>query len=148
MVIDELQTQVVNTIKNYDEIALMVIYSGDGTVMGHFIPERIGKNMVDVDVEVGDGRPVLLQSIKEGKLYSGDTYDPTLKSYVYFKMQPIQIGNSDMNWGILVGTFESFVLKEVNDITRFTIILAVAALVVAAVIMYFILHATTNQLSM
>jgi len=146
LVIDALQTIVLNTIKNYDEIVLMVIYSGDGTIMGHFIPERIGKNMTEADVEVGDGRPVLLQSIKEGKLYSGDTYDPTLKSYVYFKMEPIQIGNSDMNWGVLVGTFESFVFKEVNEITRFTIFLAAIAIIVAAVIMYFILHATTKPI--
>jgi methyl-accepting chemotaxis protein len=146
MVIDGLQTVVTNTIKNYDEIALMVIYSGDGTVMGHFIPDRIGKNMVDVDVEVGDGRPELLRSIKERKLYSGDTYDPTLKSYVYFKMQPIQIGSSDMNWGVLVGTFQSFVFKEVNDITRFTVILAALSLIVAAVIMYFILQTTTRPI--
>jgi methyl-accepting chemotaxis protein len=85
--------------KNFDEIALMVIYSGEGTVMRHFIPGHIGKNMVDVDVEVGDGRPLLLQSI-----------------------------------------------KEVNDITRFTIILAVSALIVAAIVMYFILHVTTKPI--
>jgi len=146
LVIDGLQTVVTNTLKNYDEIALMVIYSGDGTIMGHFIPERIGKNLAEADVEIGDGRPAALNAIKERTLYSSDTYDPTLKTYVYFKMQPIQIGNSDMNWGILVGTTEAFILKEVREITRFTIILASIAIIVAAVIMYIILHATTKPI--
>ncbi|MDR2596711.1 MAG: methyl-accepting chemotaxis protein [Treponema sp.] len=146
MVIDELQTLVMNTIKDYDEIALMAIYSGDGTIMGHYIPDRIGQNLVDVDVEVGDGRPELLRSIKEGSIYSGDIYDPTLKSDVYIKMLPIQIGTSNMNWGVLVGTPHSFVLKEVNDISRFTVILAAISILVAAIIMFFILQATTNPI--
>jgi len=146
LVIDALQTIVMDTIKNYDEIALMVVYSGDGTIMGHFIPERIGKNLAEADVEIGDGRSAALKAIKEGTLYSSDTYDPTLKANVYFKMLPIKIGSSDMNWGVLVGTFESFVFKEVREITRFTIILAAIALVVAALIMYFILHTTTKPI--
>jgi len=146
LVIDGLQTLVMNTIKEYDEIALMVLYSGNGTIMGHFIPERIGKNTVDVDVEVGDGRSALAKAVKEGKTFSGSTYDPTLKTRVYFEMQTAKIGNSDMYWGILVGTSEAYIMKEVNQITRFTIILAAIAIAAAAAVVYFVLNGTTRPI--
>jgi len=146
LVIDGLQTVVTDTIKDFDEISLIAIYSGDGTIMGHYIPDRIGKNMTEVDEELGDRRAEILKSIQEGNVYSGDTYVPSLNSSVYFKMLPIQIGTSNMNWGVLVGTLQSYVLKEVNDITRFTLILAAISIIVAAGIIYFILHATTNPI--
>ncbi|GBU26498.1 methyl-accepting chemotaxis protein [Treponema sp. R8-4-B8] len=145
--IDALQPLVENTIKNYDEIALMVIYSGNGFIMGHFIPDRIGKNTIDVDVEVGANQPALLKAINEGKTFSGNTYDPTLKTNVYFKMQSCQIGDSDTTWSVLVGTTESYALKEVNAITRFTVIIAVIAVAVTAVIVFFSLSNITKPIS-
>jgi len=144
--IDALQPLVENTIKNYDEIALMVIYSGNGVIMGHFIPDRIGKNTKDVDVEVGANQSALLKAINEGKTFSGYTYDPTLKTNVYFKMQSCEIGDSGKTWSVLVGTTESYALKEVNAITRFTIIMAAITIVIAAVIVYLVMSGTTKPI--
>jgi methyl-accepting chemotaxis protein len=146
--IDELQPLVLNTIKNYDEIALMVIYSGNGAIMGHFIPDRIGKNTIDVDVEVGANQAAMLKAINEGKTFSGFTYDPTLKTNVYFNLQSCKIGDSDTTWSVLVGTTESYALKEVNAITSFTIILAIIAIVLTAVIVFFSLSSITKPISM
>ncbi|GBU26496.1 methyl-accepting chemotaxis protein [Treponema sp. R8-4-B8] len=144
--VDPLQPFLVDTIKTHEEIALMVIYSGDGTIMAHFIPERIGKNTIDVDVEVGANQTPLLNSIKEGKMFSGSAYDPTIKTFVYFKMLPCKISDSDMSWGVLVGTAEIIILKEVNTITRFTIILTAIAVVLAALIVYFVLNSTIKPI--
>jgi methyl-accepting chemotaxis protein len=146
MVIDALQPLLLSTIQKYDEIAMMVMYSSDGTVLAHFIPDRIGKNMYDVDVELGEGRPVALQSIKEAKPFPGRAYDPTLKTMIYFNMQHLQLGGSNTTWAILVGTTDAYILKEVNAITRFTIILAAIAIAVAAAIVYFVLNGTTKPI--
>jgi methyl-accepting chemotaxis protein len=145
--IDALQPLVENTIKDYDEIALMVIYSGNGTIMGHFIPDRIGKNTIDVDVEVGANQSALLKAINEGKSFSGFTYDPTLKTNVFFNMQSCKIGDSDTTWSVLVGTTESYALKAVSAITRFTIIIAAIAIALTAVIVYFSLSSITKPIS-
>jgi methyl-accepting chemotaxis protein len=145
--IDALQPLVVKTIKDYDEIALMIIYSGDGTIIGHFIPERIGKNTIDVDVEVGANQSALLKAINEGGSFSGYTYDPTLKTNVYFKMQSCKIGDSDTTWSVLVGTTESYALKDVNAITRFTVIIAVIAIILTAAIVFFSLSNITKPIS-
>jgi len=145
--IDALQPLVEKTIKDYDEIALMVIYSGNGTIMGHFIPTRIGKNTIDVDVEVGANQRAMLKAINEGGSFAGYTYDPTLKTNVYFNMQSCKIGDSDTTWSVLVGTTESYALKEVNAITSFTIILAIIAIAVTAVIVFFSLSSITKPIS-
>jgi methyl-accepting chemotaxis protein len=87
-----------------------------------------------------------LQAIQSGKTWEGSTYDPTLGVTIFLEMQPLQIGDSDTTWSVLVGTAESYVLREVNAMTRFTIILASAALVIAVLIVYFVLHSTTKPI--
>jgi len=144
--IDALQPLVENTIKDYDEIALMVIYSDNGLIMGHFIPDRIGKNTMDVDVEVGANQAALLKAINEGKSFSGYTYDPTLKTNVYFEMQSCEIGDSGETWSVLVGTTESYALKEVSAMTGFTVVLALIAIAAAIVIVYFVISGTTKPI--
>jgi methyl-accepting chemotaxis protein len=146
LVIDGLQQALENIIKSYDEIAMMVCYSGNGFILGHFIPDRIGRMMPDVDVEYGPAQQSALQAIQSGKAWEGSTYDPTLGVNIYLEMQPLQIGNSDTTWSVLIGTSEAYVLKEVSAMTRFTIILAAIALVIAAAIVYIALNSTTKPI--
>jgi methyl-accepting chemotaxis protein len=146
LVIDGLQQVLENTIKNYEEIAMMVCYSSNGFILGHFIPERIGKMMPDVDVEYGPSKQSAFQAIQNGKAWSGSTYDPTLGVTIYLEMQSLQIGDSNTTWSVLVGTAESYVLKEVNAMTRFTVIMAAIAIVITALIVYFTLHNTTKPI--
>ena len=148
LAIDVLQTLLQKTIKDYEEIALMVMYSNNGFILAHFIPDRIGKMMPDVDVEYGASKQAALQAIQNGKVWDGHAYDPTLKSYVYLQMQPLQIGDSDTTWSVMVGTLESIVLKEVWDTTEFTIILAVIAIILAAIIVFFVLNRVIHPIVM
>jgi methyl-accepting chemotaxis protein len=146
LVIDGLQPVLENTINSYEEIAMMVCYSSNGFIVAHFIPERIGKMMPDVDVEYGPAQQSALQAIQSGEAWSGSTYDPTLGINIFLEMQPLQIGDSTTTWSVLIGTAEDLILKEVNDITRFTAILAAIAIIVAAVIVYLVLHNMTNPI--
>jgi Methyl-accepting chemotaxis protein len=148
LIIDVLQTLLETAIKDYEEIALMVVYSSNGFIMAHFIPERIGKMMPDVDVEYGASKQAALQAIQNGKIWDGHAYDPTLKSNVFLQMQPLQIGDSNITWSVMVGTFESLVLKEVRGITEFTIILAVIAIILAAIIVYLVLNRVIHPIVM
>jgi methyl-accepting chemotaxis protein len=140
------QTMLENTIKAYEEISVMVMYSNDGTIIGHFIPERVGKNMLDVDVEYGPHRQAAYQAVVDGKPYELSFYDPNFKEKCHFIMQPFALGNSNMTWTVIIGTMDSYVLREVKAIRRFTIILAAIAIVAAAVIVYLVLNATTKPI--
>jgi methyl-accepting chemotaxis protein len=146
LAIDVIQATITEILAKSDDLAVMIMYSNNGTIMGHFIPERIGKNMIDVDVEYGEYRQDAFQAIKDGKPFSLSFYDPNFKENCHFVMEPFTIGDSGVSWMIIIGTMDSFVLKEVRAITKFTIILAVIAIMAAAAVIYYVLGKSTKPI--
>ncbi|MCL2880537.1 MAG: methyl-accepting chemotaxis protein, partial [Treponema sp.] len=61
-------------------------------------------------------------------------------------MIPFTIGNSDTRWTIMVGTAETYIMRDVNQIRNFAIIMALIAIVITAVVLLFILSAMTNPI--
>ncbi|MDR0313801.1 MAG: methyl-accepting chemotaxis protein [Treponema sp.] len=137
--ISGMQPTLQETLRTHDEIAIMVIYSGNGFIFAHFIPERIGRMLPDVDKEYGDEVQDALRAVKEGKKFQASKYDPTLNVNIELVMVPIQIGNSDTTWTIMIGTTDDHILKEVREMTWFTIFLASIAILVAAVFVFIFL---------
>jgi len=146
LAIDTIQNAVENTIKTNDEIDMIIIYSHTGTILAHYKPERIGKNIFDVDVELGDSRKDLIDAVKNNKTYKGKVYDPFLNDTIRFVAKPFHIGNTTSNWMVLVGASEYHVLKEIRAITRFTVILAVIAILTTAVIFFIVLGYITKPI--
>jgi len=132
-----------STIKKYELISVMVLYSSNGTILAHFMPDRIGKNMKDVDVEYGNQLQDVIKAVKDGEQVNIVTYDQSLKDNVNMIFYPITIGESGATWTVTIGAEDKYVLREVNEMKQFTIILAVIALVIAAVIIYFVLNNMT-----
>ena len=141
-----IQPTLEKTIHEDDNITLMVMYSGNGDILAHFLPERIGKNLLDVDVEYGDAQQAAFNAVIDGKDFSGESYDPSLDTNIFMMMNSFQIGESDQSWSILIGASEAHILKPIHAITRFTIILALIAIIIGAVITYFVLHYVTKPL--
>jgi methyl-accepting chemotaxis protein len=144
--INVIQRQIMNTIETNEVIDMAVMYSGNGTILAHFIPGRIGKKIFDVDVELGDSLPAVYAAIQNGTTFRDIKYDPTLDVNIGFVMKPFQIGNSDHNLAILIGSSESYIFKEVKAITRYTIVLAALALTVSAIIIYIVLNRVTKPI--
>jgi len=144
--IDIMQPVIENTIKSNDIIDMAVLYSENGTILAHFIPERIGKKIFDVDVELGDSIPAVFKAIQNGTTFRDTKYAPTLGENIGFVIKPFQIGNSDYNMAILIGASESYIFSEAREITRITIILAVLALVLSTVIVYISLDNVTKPI--
>jgi methyl-accepting chemotaxis protein len=142
------QVTVESTINTYDEIAGFSIYSNNGMIMGHLAPDRVGKMLIDVDTVFGPYIQEANQAVLNGKDFWCTTYSPVLGSDVEVFVKSFQIGNSDQTWSILIVVTEDYILREVDAITRFTIILAVIALLVAVVIVYFVLHKSTKPIVM
>jgi len=92
-----------NTIKGNDDIALMAVYSENGTILAHINPERIGKNMLDVEDELKHCINDMYSAIKDRSIYSGYSYDPLLNEQVQFIVKPMQIGNLDQKLSVLIG---------------------------------------------
>jgi methyl-accepting chemotaxis protein len=147
--IDIVQMQGVleKALASLEEIYAISIYANDGTIMASFIPERIGKKLIDVEAHYGQFIQQANQAVFEGKEFQCKSYSPALKEDLHIVLIPVAIGNSDTTWTIMMGSADEYVMKEVNDITKFTIILAVAAFMAAALIVYYILRRTTNPIS-
>jgi len=141
--INIMQPRIEQTMKDFDEVSAISIYTNTGYIMASYRPERIGKNMVDAEVQFGSYANAALQAVKAGQEYECYSYAPTLKENIQIAIANIPIGSSKTNWSVMIGSAESYIKKDVNEMTRFTIILAAIALVAAVVIIYFVLGATT-----
>ncbi|MCL2295279.1 MAG: methyl-accepting chemotaxis protein [Spirochaetes bacterium] len=134
------------TIMEHEEIAIMIIYSGNGFILAHFLPDRIGKKLIDVDKEFGKNIQLAYQAVLEGKGYRDSAYDPTLDTNIELVIQPVQIGSSDTTWSIMIGTTEEYVQAEVRTISKFTIVLALIAILITAVIVFIVLAYVTKPI--
>ena len=141
-----IQSALMKTISENEEVALMIMYSSNGFIMAHFIPDRIGKFMDEADKEYGDLIQSAEEAVRNGTVFRDSTYDPTLDVIVEFTIVPVHIGNSDMTWSITLATTRDYILKDVKAITKFTIILAGIAIAVTALIIFLILSATTKPI--
>ena len=138
-----IQPMLEKTIRDHNEISAMIIYSGNGFIMGHYNQNRIGQMLPDADKEYGKNLSLAHQAVLAGKPYSDSIYDPVLDEELELVIEPIQIGNSDITWSIMVATAKKHVLTEVRSITRFSIIVAVIAISAAAVIVFLVLNFVT-----
>ncbi|MCL2127749.1 MAG: methyl-accepting chemotaxis protein [Treponema sp.] len=144
--LDAIQAGLMDLIKANDEVALMIMYSSNGFIIAHFLPDRIGKMLKDVDFEYGKNQDAAINAVQTGTHFEDSIYDPNLKTNLELMILPIKIGNSDTTWALTVGTTSAFILKDVHAMTRFTIILAAIAIAATAVIIYLVLSATTRPI--
>jgi len=141
--INMMQPRIEQTIKNFDEVSAISIYTNTGFVLASYRPERIGKNMVDAEVQFGSYINQAYDAVKNAKEYECFSYAPSLRENIQIAIANIPIGSSKTNWSVMVGSVESYILKEVNTMRNFVIMLIVIALIVAVVIIYFVLGNTT-----
>ncbi|MDR2953147.1 MAG: hypothetical protein LBU82_07895, partial [Treponema sp.] len=140
------QATVSELIKTHDEISQMSIYSDDGTIVGSIVPERVGKKLKDVDTLYGKYTNEANEAVVAGKPFTASSYSEVLKTNVEIVLKTIKMGNADATWAVMIATSESYILKEVNTMIRFAILIIAAALVVAVVIIYFVLDRTTKPI--
>jgi methyl-accepting chemotaxis protein len=143
-----IQQYVSQTIKNYEEIAALTVFANNGFILGHLVPDRVGKMLRDVETIFGPYMDEAAKAVEEGTKYQCHTYSPVLKSDVELIILPFNIGNSDMTWSVMIVTTDSYILAEAESITTFTIILAVIAIAASAVVFFFVLSGVTKPIVM
>jgi methyl-accepting chemotaxis protein len=141
-----IQQGVEEVLETNEVVSLMAIYDNTGFVIASYVPERIGKNMRDVDTVFGSNINDAFNTIHRGesKLYSG--YSDVVNSNVQLDLRSFQIGNSDTTWTVMVGATEDFMLLEVHEMTRFAIIIAAIAIALSAAIIFFVLSRTVKPI--
>jgi len=144
--IDMIQPQIEQTINDYDEVSLMAIYTNHGFILGHYLPERIGKQMVEADKHFGDYINEVENALLKGEEYECFSFSNRLNENAQMSIVPVKLANSKTTWSIMVGTTESYIMKEVNEMRKFVVILASITLTAAMLIIYLVLSKTTKPI--
>ena len=142
--ISVVQAEVQETLAKNKKLSALTIFSSDGFIMGHKVPERVGKKLIDAETIFGKHITAANDSVREGREFSLNTYSPVLKSNVELIILPFHIGNSSETWSVMVVITENIILAPVRAITQYTVIIAVLALIVSAIIILIVLsHVVT-----
>ncbi|MCL1931143.1 MAG: hypothetical protein FWF55_04960, partial [Treponema sp.] len=144
--IGAIQAGVEQIMKENEIISAMAIYDNTGLIMGSYVPERVGKMLLDADTIYGDRLQEVQRAIERGEPISFDSYSPILKSNVEIDITPFQIGTSDKTWSVMIAATEAFMLIEVNKMRQFTIILAVIAIIIGAAVVFIVLSRTIKPI--
>ncbi|MDR2020341.1 MAG: methyl-accepting chemotaxis protein [Treponema sp.] len=125
--------QVLEKLKPY-EVGYAVLYAENGTIIGHPIEERIGQQFQPFVAESygEDGLKTVENSIATGTPVLINNKTDIFQTY------PFIIGDTKTHWTIVSTVPIETVMSTVNDLTNFTIILAVTSLLVSAVVIFFI----------
>jgi methyl-accepting chemotaxis protein len=124
----------------------MSIYDESGFIYASDDPNRIGKNMRDVEVIFGDNINDAFQAIQKGEPRQYSSYSVSLDKDVQVQLTPFTIGNSDKTWAIMMAVTEDYMMKQVREMQKFTIILAVIAIAVSAIIVFYVLSRTVKPI--
>jgi len=144
--ISGIQDTVLKFIKEYEEISTASIYTNSTFILANLTPDRVGKKLKDVETLYGNYLDQANQAVLDGKPFSCSSYSQVLKSNVEVKIIPFEIGNSGVTWSVMMASEESYILKEVHEMELFTLIIAVVAIIAAALIVYFTVHAITEPI--
>jgi methyl-accepting chemotaxis protein len=124
----------------------MEIYGDSGFVFASYVDGRVGHMMKDVSTIFGDHMAAAVQAVARGEKGSYSSYSPVLGSNVQIELNSFQVGSSDKTWTVMTAATEDFMLAEVNEMTRFTIIIAVIAVIISAAIVFFVLTNTVKPI--
>jgi methyl-accepting chemotaxis protein len=148
LAINVIQTTIEDVIKNHDEISAMVLYAGNGMIMGHLIPERVGKMLIDAETSFGEYIKEADKAVREGREFECRTFSHALNTHTRLKTIPFQISDSEQIWSIMVVATEKHILREITIITKFTAILAIIAIVASSIIVYLVLNSVIHPIVM
>jgi methyl-accepting chemotaxis protein len=141
-----IQGRVASTVNENDEVSAVAVYSSNGFIMASYQPERVGKMFLDAEVQFGNKAKDAFEAVKAGNEFECFNYAPTLGTNLEISVVPIAIGNSNTTWSLMVGSSEEYIMRDVNRMTIFTVILAVIGVTVAVIIIYLVLGAAIKPI--
>jgi signal transduction histidine kinase/DNA-binding response OmpR family regulator/HPt (histidine-containing phosphotransfer) domain-containing protein len=130
--IDQIQPLIAQTIENYEEVTSMAIYTHTGFILANYLPEMIGKQLLEVETQYGDNLQQVAEAVRNAKEHEVSSYDPELKTTMFMSIVPIPLLASPTTWSVMIGSTEAYILREVNSMTKFTIVLMIIVVLAAA----------------
>ncbi|MCL2066605.1 MAG: methyl-accepting chemotaxis protein [Treponema sp.] len=147
MSIDRIQPVVEQTIRNFDEINALVIYASSGLILGHSIPGRTGKMLTEVDTVYGSDMEAANQAVLNGENFRTRKYSDALGDTLEIILRPFTIGDSDKTWTIMVCISESYIMADVNKMSRSIVAAVTFIILITLIIVYVVLGRVTKPIA-
>ena len=144
--INDVQDEVQKTTMENSVIAVMGVYTNSGFVVGHSYPDYIGKQLEDVDKVFSSSLGEASEAIRTGRDFSCEVYSEVMGTNLVIDVSPFPIGNSGVTWSVMIAADETYILAEVEKITRFTIIAALIAILASAAVIFLVFAQTTKSI--
>jgi methyl-accepting chemotaxis protein len=124
---------IIENLKPY-ETGRALLISNNGTVAAHYDPSKRGMNVEEATLSIvgRQGVDYVLDALRTGKPHMFANSGRICAVY------PFYVGAAATPWAIMSSVEESTVLASVRELTWFTVILAVVAVVLSAIITFFI----------
>jgi methyl-accepting chemotaxis protein len=112
-----------------------VMYTSDGTIAAHYDNSMVGRKITDKE-----SIKILGQQAVNDTMESLRTGQPALgqNDGRFFASYPFSIGSPENTLTVLSSVPSADVFSAITDMTRFTILIAVAMIIVSAVIIWFV----------
>ena len=141
-----IQSNILEIIRSHDEILIAGIYTQTGLVVANHTSANIGKQINDVELSFGAKMQEAVQAIREGKEFHVNQYVEEYESKVDLTTVPFMIGNSDTYWSVMIGSGENYMLHEVNQMVRTTIMLVIPIYFLFVITVYIIFSNFTKPI--
>jgi methyl-accepting chemotaxis protein len=117
--IDMIQPRLEKTIKDNDGVASMAIYTDNGFILASYSPERIGKKVIDVEIQYDGYINDVNDVIKNGYEWEGMAYDPVLRTNMFMAITPITLADSPTTWAVMIGSTEAYINRNNSPLVKF-----------------------------
>ncbi len=141
-----IQPAVQQVMKENPEIAALTIFASNGFILGHKVPERVGKTLKEAETIFGEHADAANLAVKEGREYQLNTYSPVLSSKVELVVLPFTLGTSGTTWSVMVVISEDHILTPIRSATRNAVIIAVLAIIVSSIILFVVLSGVVKPI--
>ncbi|MDR3170711.1 MAG: methyl-accepting chemotaxis protein [Treponema sp.] len=145
--IDAMQPLIEKTLRENKDISTMAVYAGDGTIIGSYKADRVGKNVRQADARLYEhyldkAVDTIMAPDKTTQL---QVYSDDLKTNLELVLVSFPIAEAG-SWTVMIGTPENVILQNVHNLTRIVIIISVLMAVVVAGIISFVLSSTVKPI--
>jgi methyl-accepting chemotaxis protein len=129
------------------DITAMTVYSNNSTIVASYAPDHFGKLAKEAQHSLyGKDSDMIQDLIAQGKKSRFTFYSETLDKNLEIILYPFFIGETDSAWALMLGTEKDIILEDIHAMTLFTVILGIIAVLVVAVVIYFVSGSITKPI--
>jgi len=131
---DTLQELAEKEIKYNDEVYSIAVYTNTGFILASYVPDHIGRQMVDVEIQYGDHVKDADNAVENALEYECASYDPALKVNMFMCIAPVPLPASPVTWSVMIGSTENYISRTGRAVTKHAITLLIIAGMIAIII--------------